>query len=258
MEATSAGQNRTGAALNPKGIEKMLDAVEELSPPVPINTLQMDVERQTYISEAETIGSIPPPPATATKRSSAKKGASASAKLTPATALLLDKLGERLAFERTGTRLYGALISKHLALMNAGQDVLPEAMSGEAPAETLQRIRAEELQHFHMLCEVVTQLGGDPTVQTPCADVTAAASMGLMQVVTDPRTTLAQCLNAVLTAELTDNAGWELLIKLAQDAGQDDVTEPFTRALEEEQRHLTTIRTWIESLLETEAGTPAV
>jgi hypothetical protein len=27
--------------------------------------------------------------------------------------LLLDKLGERLAFERSGTRLYEALVSKH-------------------------------------------------------------------------------------------------------------------------------------------------
>src|SRR5690349_21770139 len=47
MEATSAGPNRTGAALNPKDIQQMLKAVDELSPPVPINTLQMDVERQT-------------------------------------------------------------------------------------------------------------------------------------------------------------------------------------------------------------------
>jgi NAD(P)-dependent dehydrogenase (short-subunit alcohol dehydrogenase family) len=36
--------------------------------------------------------------------------------------------------------------------------------------------------------------------------VTATASAGLMQVLTDPRTTLAQCLNTILTAELTDNA----------------------------------------------------
>jgi rubrerythrin len=254
MEATSAGPNRTGAALNPKDIEQMLKAVDELSPPVPINTLQMDVERQAYIAEAETVGSIPLAPEDAGR--SAWKSAAPEA--SPAVALLLDKLGERIAFERTGTRLYSAVISKHLALANSGNDVLREAVPGESPSETLQRIRSEELEHFHMLCNVVTQLGGDPTVQTPCADVAGTASMGLMQVVTDPRTTLAQCLSAILTAELTDNAGWELLIKLAQDAGEEDMVEPFEQALQDEQQHLTVVRGWIVSLLETQAGTPAV
>jgi len=42
---------------------------------------------------------------------------------TPALALLLDKLGELIAFERTGTRAYTALISKYLAVINAGEDV---------------------------------------------------------------------------------------------------------------------------------------
>ena len=255
MEATSAGPNRTGAALNPKDIKQMLKAVDELSPLVPINTLQMDVERQAYIAQAETVGSIPPPPEKA-RRSAAKKSVTPEA--SPAVALLLDKLGERIAFERTGTRLYSAVISKHLALGNSGNEVLREEVPGESPSDTLQRIRGEELEHFHMLCNVVTQLGGDPTVQTPCADVTGTASMGLMQVVTDPRTTLAQCLSAILTAELTDNAGWELLIKLAQDAGQEDMVEPFEQALQDEQQHLTVVRGWIESLLETQAGTPAV
>jgi rubrerythrin len=255
MEATSAGPNRTGAALNPKDIQQMLKAVDELSPPVPINTLQMDVERQAYISEAETVGSIPPAPDKA-KRSAGKKSKSIEA--SPAVALLLDKLGERIAFERTGTRLYSALISKHMAVTNSGEDVLEEVVPGESPSDTLQRIRAEELEHFHMLCNVVSELGGDPTVQTPCADVTATASMGLMQVVTDPRTTLAQSLSAMLTAELTDNAGWELLIKLAQDAGQDEMVEPFEEALQDEEQHLVVVRSWLESLLETQAGTPAV
>ena len=43
--------------------------------------------------------------------------------------------------------------------------------------------------------------------------------MGIMQVLTDPRSSLAQCLQVMLTAELTDNDGWELLIKLADNLG---------------------------------------
>lgn len=251
MEATATGPNRTGAALHPKDIEQMLDAVDELSPPVPINTLQMDVERQSYITEAEAVGSIPPPPETAKK--SAKKAAAES----PVIALLMDKLGERIAFERTGTRLYGALISKHLALLNAGQQIPSTAMD-EAAGDTLQRIRSEELGHFHLLCAAVMEMGGDPTAQTPCADVIGAASAGLMQVITDPRTTFAQSLNAILTAELTDNAGWEMLITLAEAAGQPQLVEQFALALEAEQQHLLIVRGWLDTLMETEIGTPAV
>jgi rubrerythrin len=253
MEPTGTGPNRTGAAMKPEDIGRMLKAVEDLSPPVPISTLRIDVERQTYISEADAVGSIPSqPPGKRGRQKGTPERQSAG------SAIFLDKLGERIAFERTGTRLYTALISKHLALVNAGDDVLPAVNGGETATETLQRIRAEELAHFHLLCDCVTQLGADPTAQTPCADVTAAASMGLLQVITDPRTTLAQSLNAILTAELTDNAGWELLIKLAEDAEQPEMAKLFSQALRAEERHLTTVKGWLEALLKNEAGTPAV
>jgi hypothetical protein len=266
MQVTTPGQNRTGAAVSPKEIGLMLEAVEELSPPVPISTLQMDVERQGYIAEADNVGSIPPP----TGKSKAKKSR------TEATTreIFLDKLGERIAFERTGTRLYGALITKYLALTNGGEAALPpvgtmpgngaepgeatDIESEETALDTLTRIRAEELGHFHLLCKAVTSVGGDPTAQTPCADVSAAASMGLMQVLTDPRTTLAQCLNTILTAELTDNAGWELLAELAEDAGESAMAEEFLQALQVEQQHLVVIRGWLLALLVNAPGTPAV
>jgi rubrerythrin len=269
MHPTTTGPNRTGAALNPKGIDLMLEAVNDLSPPVPISTLHMDVERQRYITEAESIGSIPPPVSAAkkTKSSAARAGKDTNTGMK----VLLDKLGERIAFERTGTRLYGALITKYLALKNAGEAPLPladivgvassaanDGSTGDPMLETLQRIRSDELRHFHMLCELVGTLGGDPTVQTPCADVTAAASMGLVQVLTDPRTTFAQCLNAILTAELTDNAGWELLSALAEAAGQSQLREAFAEALSAEQEHLSIVQEWLEALTTQAVGTAAV
>jgi hypothetical protein len=102
------------------------------------------------------------------------------------------------------------------------------------------------------------QLGGDPTAQTPCADVIATASMGLMQVVTDPRTTMAQSLNAILTAELTDNAGWELLAQLAEEAGEEELTGKFLGALSQEQEHLRVIKAWLATLVSERADTLAV
>jgi tRNA isopentenyl-2-thiomethyl-A-37 hydroxylase MiaE len=249
MEATAPGPNRTGAALAQKDVKLMLDAVNEFSPPAPINTLKANVERQSYIQEAESLGSIPPPAADAKKSSAKRKDG-----LEPLLAVFLDKLGERIAFERTGTRLYDALITKYLALQND----TGSAPLGEPALQKLHEMRTEELAHFHLLSDAMQSLGGDPTAQTPCADVTAAASMGLMQAMTDPRTTFAQCLNTILTAELTDNAGWELLSELATKVGQKELAKQFTEALETEAEHLMNVRSWLETLVMEEAGSPAV
>jgi hypothetical protein len=211
MQATVPGMNRTGAAVSPQGTEAMTRAAQELTPPVPIDTAASEAQRIVYINESAAVGSIPPP---ANLKGIVKTGVEKLRGGNPS--ILLDKIGERIAFERGGTRLYEALIVKYEAVSKLDGGTLPRAeeviastgedaaalapVQGEMPAQTLARIRSEELAHFHMLCEAATQLGADPTAQTPCADVSATASMGLMQVVTDPRTTLAQCLNAMLNA----------------------------------------------------------
>lgn len=268
MEATTIGMNRTGAALSPIDVKAMTDAADTLSPAVPIDTAAADAERLTYINEAEAVGSIPPP---ASMKGVLKSGVAKMKGGAPS--IFMDKIGERIAFERAGTRLYEALITKVQALQAQGQEVLPAAdqlpppdgaaaapgsVAGEAPLQTLMRIRGEELEHFRMLGLAMQKMGGDPTAQTPCADVAATASMGILQVVTDPRTTLAQCLNAMLTAELTDNAGWELLIQLAEDAGETELAGRFLGALSQEQEHLAIVKGWLTALVTQGAGSPAV
>ena len=267
MEATTIGMNRTGTATSPLDVKAMTDAADALSPVQPIDTTAMDAERLTYINDAETVGSIPPP---ASMKGVLKAG---MAKMKGgAPSVFMDKIGERIAFERAGTRLYEALITKYGAVQGLGTEALvpadglpavdggaaPGSVAGENPLQTLQRIRMEELQHFHMLCEAMVKMGGDPTAQTPCADVTATASMGIVQVLSDPRTTLAQCLNAMLTAELTDNAGWELLVQLAEDAGESELAGRFLGALAQEQEHLAIVKGWLTQLVSQGAGTPAV
>lgn len=268
MEATTIGMNRTGAALSPVDVKAMTDAADTLSPAVPIDTAAADAERLTYINDADAVGSIPPP---ASMKGVLKAG---MAKMKGgAPSIFMDKIGERIAFERGGTRLYEALITKVQAVERLGQEVLvpadrlptadgaaaaPGSVAGETPLQTLMRIRNEELEHFRMLGLAMQKLGGDPTAQTPCADVSATASMGILQVVTDPRTTLAQCLNAMLTAELTDNAGWELLVQLAEEAGETELAGRFLGALAQEQEHLAIVKGWLTELVTKGAGTPAV
>jgi len=69
--------------------------------------------------------------------------------------------------------------------------------------------------------------------------------MGIMQVLTDPRSSVPQCLQALLTAELTDNAGWELLIELTSSLGYDDMRVQFETALVHEEEHLQNVRDWL-------------
>jgi rubrerythrin len=160
--------------------------------------------------------------------------------------VLLDKLGERLAFERQGTRLYEAFLQKCESL---------ELEDGSGPSpEELRHICEEELEHFKMLQNAITALGGDATVQTPSADVAGVLSHGVLQIVSDPRTTIPQTLQAMLTAELVDNDGWQMLQDLAAELGQDDLEEQCRKAFEEEQEHLEKVREWLVSMTMDEAS----
>ncbi|MFN2646857.1 MAG: ferritin Dps family protein [Burkholderiales bacterium] len=171
--------------------------------------------RMEYAKEADPVGTLPDP----------NMGGPA--------ALLMDKLGERLAFERSGTRLYDALIAKCEADASAG-----------LPLKDLQHIRDEEAKHFALVGAAIQSLGGDPTAQTPCADVAGVEGMGLMQVLSDPRTNVAQGLHAILVAEMTDNVAWEELIELTMQVGNDDLVARFSKARDEEQEHLEKVQAW--------------
>ena len=218
--------NRTGMETAPDLAMVMAEGSVAAGPDPSGSEEIANTERAVYVSQGFPVGSMPDLPfADESKADDEAMG----------MAVFMDKLSERLAFERTGTRLYDALINKCEALGESDRPSLAE----------LQEIRDEEHRHFLLLSEAVSSLGGDPTVQSPCADVQAVASLGIMQVLNDPRTTVSQCLNALLTAELTDNAGWELLIDLAEELGHDDLSEPFTEALTNEQDHLLKVQTWL-------------
>ena len=221
------GGNLTGVQTAPELAEEMTQGARAAEPSMEGGPEVADAERAEYISEGFPIGSMPMLPA------GSESGADAELL---SAALFLDKLSERLAFERMGTRLYDGLINKC--------QTLDADSTGPSVAE-LQEIRDEEYRHFVMLTEVITEMGGDPTVQSPCADVAAVASLGIMQVIMDPRTTVSQSLQAILTAELTDNAGWEMLSELAGEMGYSDLTVQFNEALENEERHVVNVKTWL-------------
>lgn len=215
------GDNKTGVAMHPRRTAAMVKGTREFPPSSRGSEENLAAVRIDYGSEAPPVGSLPP---------------ALDARPDESTIVFLDKLGARLAFERTGVRLYDAILAKHRAL--GGFD------GGPSRAE-LQRIRNEEHAHFLLLCRATESLGADPTAVTPSADVQATSSIGVVQVITDPRTTLLAALDAILIAELADNDSWEALIELARHAGHDDLAESFIGALRDEVEHLENVRRWL-------------
>lgn len=217
QSTTEVGMNHSGMQVAPDGGEKMLENTK-LTKPKRGDERDLAKVRMEYAKEADPVGTLPDPSASGI------------------AALLMDKLGERLAFERSGTRLYDALMAKCQADRSAG-----------IPMKELQHIRDEEAMHFALVGAAIQSLGGDPTAQTPAADVTGVEGMGLMQVLADPRTTVAQALHAILVAEMTDNAAWKELIELTTQIGNDDLVARFIKASESEMDHLEKVQAWYKA-----------
>jgi rubrerythrin len=237
MKSTGAQRamsgNRTGLQTTPDMAEELIEGAINAPPTSDGGPQEIAEARVEYIAEGFPLGSMPDMPAGEEANASEEEAG---------LAVLLDKLSERLAFERMGTRLYEALLNKC------------ETLGETSPGPTLEEIRQigeEELEHFLVLNRVITEIGGDPTVESPSADVAGVASLGIMQVLTDPRSSITQCLQVMLTAELTDNDGWELLIKLADNLGYEELKAEFEAALANEELHLQNVRAWLsESVLD--------
>jgi len=238
------GPNRTGIATSPIDSADIFQAAQKRAPSSPGDgSLLLEVRKQ-YSLESGGVGHVPPP---ANLKGVAKTAVELLKGAKPT--VFLDKLGERLAFERSGSRLYEGALAK--------LDVYGSWEEGPTQ-EGLERILNDELSHFALISESLTKLGADPTAVTPCADLVGVMSMGLPAVLADPRTNLRQSLEALLVAELTDNASWELLIELARGLGHDTLADRFQLALDAESEHLVLVRGWLASgiTLEARASSP--
>ncbi len=237
---TDIGKNRTGMATSPIHSKRMLENAEIEVPESVAGVEKIGRLRAELGSTWEPVGTMPPP---ATVKGAAKtllqgiKGKDAN--------VFINLVGERLAFERTGTRLYEALLAKF--------DAASIHETGFS-REDLERIRDDELRHFGMLVKAMEKLGADPTAMTPCADVSAVASEGVLKVIVDPRTTFTECLEAILIAELVDNDCWLVLSDLADRLGLDELAGQFRLALQEEEEHLARIRAWLSTRINGQLG----
>lgn len=229
MKKTSyAGINRTGNETHPIRTRNMIRGMEEFPPSSPGDATVVAGVREEAARHAPPIGSMPP---LAVDEPSA------------ALVLLADKMGARLAFERSGVRLYEAILSKYDAY---------GSFDGGPSRDDLERIHDEELSHMVLLWDAVQTLGGDPTAVTPSADLQTTASMGVVQAIVDARTTLVQSLETMLVAELADTESWQTLVKLARDNKQDELGRRFEEAEKREEEHVASVRRWLAAAYELE------
>lgn len=152
---------------------------------------------------------------------------------------LIDKLGERIAYEKIVIHLYEKLLEKHQA---SDQDELP-------PYELLKQFHREEIDHYRLLSDVMESLGGDPRKLTPSGKLENLAENGWLKVLNDPASTFDQCLHIVHLAELGDNDSWELLVELSELSELKEIAEEFRNCLAQEEGHLLNVRNWTRAHL---------
>jgi hypothetical protein len=228
---TDMGLNRTGLATSPIDGPAMIEAAALATPSPDVAARAAAAVRTQYATQAGPVGKMPPP---ASLRGLV--GAAVEAVRGHKRTVLLDQLGERLAFERSGVRLYEALIVK-LTAKGSWTD-------GPTLADLLE-FRADEAAHFALVEATLRSLGADPTVVTPSADLVGVEGSGLVQVITEPRTTLAQALHAQAVAELVDVACWEHLAALVDALGQPEVPVEFREAHARELIHRESVLRWL-------------
>jgi hypothetical protein len=187
--------------------------------------------RADYSRDAEPLGSVPPPTSAGAAFKTATRGLRG---LRPTQ--FVDKLGERIAFERVSVRLCEALITKFEAF---------GGFEGGPGRGELDQVIQKKYEHFRLLQEAIQNAGCDPTVLTPSADLYLTMLRGIVDVVVDPRTTFAQCLEALLVIELVENDAWEALSDLAQQSSEPELARLFEAAGVVEGDHLDAVRAWL-------------
>jgi bacterioferritin (cytochrome b1) len=161
-------------------------------------------------------------------------------------AKVIDLLSERLAFERASVKLYDTLIARVRACDDAGLRAL---------ASDLERHREQEKEHEEWLEEQIRALGGDAQLPTERSLLADTESEGVERVIRRDRK-IAHDFHALLTAELADNAGWELLAQIAAEMGDEVAQAEFERRLQHEVEHLALVRRTLLALTKEEVSAP--
>jgi rubrerythrin len=138
---------------------------------------------------------------------------------------LVDKLCERLAVEAGGVDIYQAVIAK---------------IDEPAVAARLRGFMQEEADHRDLLTAYLDKLGVTDR-ETPSARLARHEGEAYLKLIAEAETP-AQVLNILLTVEHMDENGWEMIINLGRDFGDEEIVRTFDQALQDEKEHLRGVR----------------
>lgn len=151
---------------------------------------------------------------------------------------VIDVLMERLVFERAGVKLYERIVE----VIEQSGNAAVQVMLGQ-----LREHRDQEQEHAEWLERQIVALGGDPEAETERARLVEAESAGIEDVVLrSDDTVIPHLVHALYAAELVDAAGWDLLVELADEAGDDGAKKEFKKRAREEEEHVTFVRKAVE------------
>ena len=153
---------------------------------------------------------------------------------------VIDLLNERLTFERSGVKLYDKILER----MRNDPQAAPMV-------EQMQEHRDEEKEHEEWLEKQIRALGGDARSPSEKSILVRAESQGIEHVI-ERDAQLPHDFHALLIAELADNAGWDLLVQLADEVGDRDAKKEFKKRLHEEEEHLLFVRHAVEQFAKDE------
>ena len=152
-------------------------------------------------------------------------------------AKVIDFLTERLSFERVGVQLYDAVLDRMVGSTD------PEV---RGMVRTMKEYRDQENAHVDWLVEQIRACGGDPFAESEMSALAARESRGIESVILDGENDISHLFHALLAAELADHAGWELLVAIADEAGDRDAKKQFKKRMHEEETHLRFVQHAVE------------
>ena len=144
---------------------------------------------------------------------------------------LVDKLCERLAVETSGVEIYQALLAK---------------LDDPSLAPRLKQFMQHELAHRDLLAAQLDKLGVGER-ETPSARLARHEGDAYLTLIGEAETA-SHLLHVLLTVELMDENGWEMLIDVARDLGDDEMVRSFSGALRDEKEHLRGVRGMVAQL----------
>src|SRR5690606_20865482 len=164
-QSTELGANKTGIDMSPVHSKKMIEGSERVFTSNGDGKTALNLFEQHYIENADPLGSVPLPGTVKGMMKSAMKTVTGHH-----PQVFINKLGERLAYERSGVRIYEQLINKcEYAVDKAMIDC-------QVPHDLLYGFRGQEADPFVLVTGCLKTLGADPAAQTPDADASDVAS----------------------------------------------------------------------------------